>query len=407
MRRDSEAAWRRFHERVTELGGYVVEPQWLGAHKNHRIVCGGGHDAAPSPSSVNSGGGICRTCAGNDTRAAESAFRAVIAERGGTVLEPAWLGAKRPHRVICAGGHETTPTPSSVIGRGTGCIVCAGKDQGTAWRLFCRLVEERGGQVLEPKPLGASKPHRVRCPEGHDSVATPSYVRVGGGICVACSPVSRVRAERTFREVVAALGGSILEPAWLGDKKPHRVVCSGGHETTPQPNTVKQKGSLCRVCSGHDSDTSWREFQTRVAELGGTVTEPAWLGNKKPHRVVCDAGHECAVRPNNVQQGSSICRTCAYKVWDVFYVVANDAERVVKFGVTSHDARSRLRFHRADGFDRVISTITGLADAFALERSVLTSLRLAGVMPTWGREYFDIAALPAILDIVDSWGSAA
>lgn len=385
----------------------MVEPSWLGGGKRHRIICRVGHEAAPRPNDVNKGTGICRPCSGTDPAVAERAFRAVIAERGGTVVEPAWLGAKRPHRVICAQGHETTPTPSSVVNQGTGCIVCAGKDQGAAWRLFCQLLEERGGQVLDQKPLGANKPHRVRCPEGHETTATPSSVRVGLGFCHLCGLTSAARADRQFRDLVAAQGGRVLEPAWLGTKTPHRVVCRLGHETTPRPNDVQQTGNICRVCGGHDPETSWREFQTLVATQGGTVIEPAWRGNKKPHRVVCPKGHECAVRPNNVQQGGSICRTCAYKVWDVFYVVANDSTGIVKFGVTSHDARARLRTHRTDGFDRVLRTLTGVTDAFDLERAVLRALQAAGVIPTRGREYFDVSALPAILGIVDDWKAAA
>ena len=135
--------------------------------------------------------------------------------------------------------------------------------------------------------------------------------------------------------------------------------------------------------------------------------EAAWRGNKQPHQVICSKGHLCSIRPNNIQQGGSVCRACAYKVWDVFYVVANDAERVVKFGVTSHDPRARLRTHHADGFRRVIKTIVGMPDAFALERSVLTALRIAGMAPVFGREYFDTAALPTILGLVDDWGRVA
>ncbi|MFE3577851.1 hypothetical protein [Streptomyces vinaceus] len=166
---------------------------------------------------------------------------------------------------------------------------------------------------------------------------------------------------------------------------------------------MKTTKSLCRVCAGHDSATSWEEFQGLVAKQGGTVAEPVWLGNKGQHRVVCKEGHACVVRPNNVQQGGSICRTCAYKVWDVFYVVANDQAHAVKFGVTSHDPRARLRFHQADGFGRVLQTISDFPDAFPLERAILARLRMASLSPIRGREYYDLAALPLIMDAIEDW----
>lgn len=268
---------------------------------------------------------------------------------------------------------------------------------------FRDLVAKSGGTVLEPGPLGVNTPHRIRCAQGHEVLATPSYVRIGGGVCVTCSPVSRVRAEQGFRDLVTASGGVVLENAWLGTKTPHRVVCSEGHETTPLPGEARRTGSICRICAGHDSATSWRLFRARVRELGGTVVEIEWLGNKTPHRVICAVGHEGAVRPNNVGQGSGICRTCAGKAWDAFYVVTSSTQERAKFGVTSGDLRRRLRAHQRNGYDEAVRTIETIDDAHELETAVLATLRLAAIKPVHGREYYNLDALPVILDIVDHW----
>lgn len=338
-----------------------------------------------------------------DSETAWATFQERMAGLGARLVETQYLGTKVPHRAICSAGHEVAPRPGDV-NRGVGiCKICAGKDQGAAWRAFHDLIQSDGGVVQEPAPLGVNVPHRVQCPNGHETTATPSSVRVGLGYCHLCRRTSTARAELRFRDLVATLGGSIVEPAWLGNSKPHRVICREGHETTPRPNDVKTTGSLCRVCAGHDSVTSWLEFQRLVANQGGAVGETAWLGNKEPHRVVCARGHLCRVRPNNVQQGGSICRRCAYKVWDVFYVVVNDATQTVKFGVTSHDPRARLRFHQADGFRRVIATLVGVPDAFGLERTVLVSLRERSISPVRGREYYPLSMLPHILRIMEEW----
>jgi hypothetical protein len=398
-----ERAWRRFRETVTSQGGRVLEEAWLGSHVRHRVICKNGHEVSPKPSLVRNGTRVCRVCSGADSATVAEAFRALMAERGWTILEPTWLGTKKRHRVICSQGHETTPMPASIMQKGTDCIVCAGKDQGTAWRHFCSQVVELGGVVLEPAPLGVNRGHRIRCPLGHETVSVPSYLRRGGGLCNICAPTSRIRAERRFRDLVERVGGVVLEPKWLGSNKPHRVRCPLGHESTPRPSDARQTGSICRVCAGHDSEVSWREFQDRVAQRGGTVLEPAWLGNKKRHRIVCGAGHPCAVLPNNVQQGNGICRICASKVWDIFYVVTSDELARVKFGITSGDARRRIRHHQSDGYGTVVRSITGLADAPDVESAVLATLRLAGLKPVLGREHFDISALEVVLDVVDNW----
>jgi len=42
-------------------------------------------------------------------------------------------------------------------------------------------------------------------------------------------------------------------------------------------------------------------------------------------------------------------------------------------------------------------------DALELERTTLSSLRLAGEQPTRGREYFSIRLLGTVLDIADNY----
>jgi hypothetical protein len=341
-RDDSVAAWQKFREQVEARGGHVIEPRWLGVHRRHRVICAAGHAAAPVPVIVNRAGGICRTCSGNDPEASERAFRFRLAEAGAELLEP-YVNSVTPVLVRCAQGHQTKRTSDSVRD-GKGCRICSGTDQQAAWRQFCEIVAQRGGRVLEPEPLGNGKLHRVLCPQGHETAAIPWRVKIGGGMCSECSPTSTSRPEREFRRLVAAAGARIAEPSWLGSTKPHRVVCRYSHETTP--------------------------------------------------------------RPNDVLQGHGLCRICAYRIWDVFYVVMNESSQTVKFGITSNDPRRRLTSHRADGFSTILKTITSLPDAADLERAALAALRLAGIPPVRGREYFDITALPVVLDIADNWPAA-
>lgn len=331
-----------FRARVEELGGCVLEPKWLGVLSRYRVRCPQGHECTPKAKYVLEGGGICRTCSGNDPRAAEAAFRARIQELGATILEPKWLGADRPHRVLCAAGHAGTPRPSDVK---------------------------------------------------------------QGGICKTCAGTDSRAAEAAFRARVEVLGGTILEPAWLGAIKPHRIRCAAGHEVRRRPNSIQQGGGLCRTCAGNDPKVAEAEFRARVAELGGVVLEPAWLGVKTPHRIRCGLGHVSTPRPTAVQQGGGICRHCIGMVWDAFYIVLDEVGESVKFGITSGDARIRFARHARDGYGTTVRLMTGLPPgvARALEKAVLAALKLAGVEPIRGREYFPAVALPVILDIVESY----
>src|ERR1044072_5267769 len=86
-----------FRARVEELGGEALYEEWRGATKGHLVRCAKGHENAPHPSSVQQGGGICRTCSANEGKPAEAVFRARLADLGATLIESEGRGAIPRH----------------------------------------------------------------------------------------------------------------------------------------------------------------------------------------------------------------------------------------------------------------------------------------------------------------------
>lgn len=88
---------------------------------------------------VRRGQGICNTCAGHDSAAAEAAFCAILAERAAELLE-SYVNSKTAVLVRCAAGHVTRPWPGYVLAGGGVCHVCAGKE----WDAFYVVTSEAG-----------------------------------------------------------------------------------------------------------------------------------------------------------------------------------------------------------------------------------------------------------------------
>jgi hypothetical protein len=177
----SERAWRAFNDRIAELNGIVLEPDWLGSLRPHRIRCAAGHETSIRPNNVQQGGGACRTCAGRNPLESERAFRTRVAELGGTVLEPIWLGSAQPHRVRCAAGHESTPRPTHVQ-KGTGiCRKCAGQDTEGAERAFRARVAALGAPCWSRHGLGVTA--RIACcvQQGMNALRVPGTCVRGAG----------------------------------------------------------------------------------------------------------------------------------------------------------------------------------------------------------------------------------
>lgn len=393
----------RFRAHLAAIGATLLESEWLGSGKPHHLRCAAGHDCSPRPHHVLNGHGICRTCAGVDPKVSEQRFRDLLDRTGAQLLEPRWLGVDSPHRIRCANGHEVAPTPKNAARATEICRVCARRDSQGSWTSFREKVQELGGQVIEVRWLGSQTPHRLVCPAGHACSPRPAAVLRGQGLCPLCSGNDSGQAWQQFRELVAQQGGVVLETEWRGNSTPHLVRCSEGHLSTPRPGGVQQRGGICARCS-KGSHAAELDFLAKLAAAGATSLEPRWLGSDVPHRVLCSAGHVTSRLPTSVRRQAA-CRRCSRSGddWDIFYVVANDRDKTLKFGVTSRDPRTRLGVHRADGLDRVIRLLTGLPVGVALdiERSVKSALRLAGETPVRGVEYFPAHVLGTVLDIVD------
>lgn len=269
----------------------------------------------------------------------------------------------------------------------------------SAFEDFRQRVESLGGIVLEPEWLGARTPHRCRCAVGHECRTRPDNLKSGQGMCRVCGRRDPSTAEMGFRKRVAEFGGIVLEPRWLGNLVPHRCRCAAGHLCNPRPGDTQQGRGICRACAGKDPVIAEQEFYERVSELGGFVIETEWLGCDKTQRVICSAGHECCPRPSGVQQGDGICRLCAGKTWDVFYIVQHSEADVIKFGVTSGVSRPRLREHKRAGFGRVLLDMS-LSDAHAVEQLIIRKLKNSGHRAVRGREYFPASSLDEVYNFL-------
>lgn len=93
------------------------------------------------------------------------------------------------------------------------------------------------------------------------------------------------------------------------------------------------------------------------------------------------------------------------RLWDAFYVLLNEEDQTVKFGITSGDPRPRIKVHARDGYSTAVRLMKDLPAGVAreLEKTMIATLKLAGVEPVRGFEYFHASALPVIVDIVDHY----
>lgn len=253
---------------------------------------------------------------------------------------------------------------------------------------FRERIKNLGGICVYETWLGNGKPHHVICNRGHDTFPQPNTVQQRNVIpCVKCRKDNPIKREARFFNILDYHGAICLSPNWMGDDIPHHVKCANGHLCYVIPRKIRNYRLFCPYCARNNTELAEQNFRNRISELGGTCLFEQWRGVNKPHHVKCVNGHDCYPRPNHTLEGIGICKSCAWDSQDHFYLVYNPHTDIYKFGITSNDPIPRLDIHRRNNFTEVVK-LYHITSAIELEQYVLTEFAKQGYKPVYGKEYF-------------------
>ena len=272
-----------------------------------------------------------------------------------------------------------------------------------AWAAFKAAAEAQGGTVLEPNWLGDGKPHACRCAKGHTFSTSPTNVKQRGFGCITCAGQDPAIGKANFYAKVEAQGGTVIGE-YVNTNTPVDCICKFGHPCSPLPcNLYKENRGLCKTCAICDPAVAKANFWAAVEAVRGRVVGEYFNCDTKVD-CVCEFGHPCNPKPNSVQQGGGICATCAGQIHTVFYITTGP--RGLKLGVGSREGKPRLDQHRRDGYygpGDPDRLWTELPGRVAddTEDLILVMLKNRGHKPIRGHEYFGIELLPVMLGIVD------
>lgn len=119
-----------------------------------------------------------------------------------------------------------------------------------------------------------------------------------------------IDAEKEFLEIIRAKRATPRYTTWQGNQKPHEIVCSAGHVSTPTPANVRRGQGICRICAGQDPVTTERKFVLSLIARGDTPIYGKYEGANTAHLVRCTKGHEYRVSPAKVRSRGDGCHEC-------------------------------------------------------------------------------------------------
>ncbi len=100
-----------------------------------------------------------------------------------------------------------------------------------------------------------------------------------------------------------ARGGSCLSTVYVNGSTKLRWRCAEGHEWEAVPNSVKNDGSWCPVCSRNLRRSTIEEMQALAQERKGVCLSTVYVNNGTKLRWRCVEGHEWDATPSKVENG--------------------------------------------------------------------------------------------------------
>lgn len=187
----------------------------------------------------------------NKTQFAE--LQAIAATHAGSILTPAFLGARTKHRWKCAKGHEWEAAPYSVRS-GRWCRLCATEAVATSQRGTLedcqKLAEDRGGKCLSIEYRNVETKLTWQCALGHQWQAKTANIKHGQW-CPVCGIKRRTEAQRgtleQMQKVAAAKGGKCLSDKYVNSGTKLEWECRHGHKWQAKPGNIVF-GQWCPIC---------------------------------------------------------------------------------------------------------------------------------------------------------------
>ncbi|PCJ29217.1 MAG: hypothetical protein COA94_02040 [Rickettsiales bacterium] len=241
---------------ILERGGILLS-DYVKDNEKVTIQCENGHEFEMIPNSVKSGH-WCPKCSGCCPIQAEERLKAVILERGGTVLSN-YVKSLEKVTIQCENGHEFRITPSSVKS-GRWCPKCSGKCPIQAEERLKTVILERGGTLLSNYVKDNEKV-TIQCENNHKFDMTPNSVK-SGCWCPKCSGHCPIQAEEKLKTVILERGGTLLSDYVKGKEKV-TIQCENGHEFMMPPSDVKS-GCWCPICNESKGERKCRVFLEKM-----------------------------------------------------------------------------------------------------------------------------------------------
>lgn len=316
--------FERLRKAARRHGGVLLSRTYVNEDTPLRFRCAAGHRFVQRAADT-ARGHWCPECSAlrrAEKRKAPARARLcqIVAERGGTVLSPAYVNSQTRMQFRCARGHEWETVPNQ-IATGAWCRRCGIEERarhperhtGRPAKIWAevrerleRIVRARGGEIVPPGYARFHSRITVRCEQGHTWTAPPQSLQDG----VWCPRCGAEALMSTFRELAERWGGECLSESCRSRKEILQWRCAAGHRFRKSGEVVK-RGSWCPACRGLSPGDLERMRQV-ARERGGECLSERYVDAGTKLRWRCGEGHEWSATPGMIVRGHW-CPACRWQ----------------------------------------------------------------------------------------------
>ena len=216
----------------------------------------------------------------------------------GRVLSPVYINNATPLEFECGAGHRFVSRPMRIFA-GRWCSRCDGPVR-RSLHDCAEWARAKHGECLALVYVHANYPLRWRCAEGHEWMARPNQIRMGGW-CPYCAGHG-LRTSRELAAIARRHGGTCLTTLYDHYNEHLRWRCAQGHEFLRTIADVRRE-RWCQPCLGH-IEWSLSEMQRLARERGGVCLSRRYENTEAAMRWRCAEGHTWSTSAGHVIRGT-------------------------------------------------------------------------------------------------------
>jgi len=241
-------------------------------------------------------------------------FQDIAQKHGGKCLSKEYIDSKTKLNFECSKGHQFSVRPAHMKCYNTWCREC-GQIKGRPLRgvkEVQKLVESKGGKLLDLEYKGEKVPLKLECKKGHVFYLRYGTIRYRNDWCPVCRKNKKLEK---VKKIAKEKGFELVSKKYITSRKDLEFKCSKGHVILCASANLNNK-LICVICNrDKKKKVLLDEIKILLESINYKLLSNKYNSSYDELSICCKHGHEfkalCHMLKHKIKEGkTNLCKYC-------------------------------------------------------------------------------------------------